>query len=47
LKVEKNGDNTYTTTLYTRGETDSVKKAGSFLRQIGLDWSVQREKGEQ
>ncbi|TRO54423.1 ABC transporter permease, partial [Candidatus Bathyarchaeota archaeon] len=32
LTVEKNGDKTYTTTLYTRGETDSVKHAGYFLR---------------
>ena len=45
LVVDKKEDKTYTTTLYTRGDADSVKQAGSFLRQIGLDWSLQREEG--
>jgi len=43
LKVEKLEGKTYTTILYTRGDADSVKQAGSFLRQIGLDWSLERE----
>ncbi len=43
LIIEKGQDKTYTTVLYTRGESESVKQAGSFLRQMGLDWSLQRE----
>jgi ABC-type lipoprotein release transport system permease subunit len=46
LIVEKGQEKTYTTTLYSQGDADSVKQAGSFLRQIGLDWSLQREEGE-
>jgi ABC-type lipoprotein release transport system permease subunit len=47
LIVEKPQGKNYTTTLFTIGESDSVKQAGSFLRQIGLDWSLQREQGVQ
>ena len=43
LTVEKLEGKTYTTILYTKGDSDSVKQAGSFLRQIGLDWSLERE----
>ena len=45
LIVEKGEGKTYTTVLYTDGDTESVKQAGSFLRQLGLDWSLQREEG--
>jgi len=43
LNVEKIEEKTYTTTLYTIGDSESVKQAGSFIRQIGLEWSLQRE----
>ena len=43
LEVEKIEGKTYTTTLFTIGDTESIKQAGSFVRQIGLDWSLQRE----
>jgi len=45
LDVEKNEGKTYVTTLFTIGNSDSVKQAGSFMRQVGLDWSLQREEG--
>jgi ABC-type lipoprotein release transport system permease subunit len=45
LIVEKIEGKTYTTILYTKGDSDSVKQAGSLLRQIGLEWSLQREEG--
>ncbi len=43
LNVEKIEGKTYTTTLFTIGDSESVKQAGSFMRQVGLDWSLQRE----
>ncbi len=43
LTVQKDEGKTYTTVLYTSGDSDSVKQVGSFLRQIGLDWSLHRE----
>lgn len=46
LIVEKIEGKTYTAILYTKGDADSVKQAGSFLRQIGLDWSLHREEGK-
>ena len=46
LDVEKKEGKTYTTTLFTIGDSESVKQAGSFIRQIGLDWSLQREEGK-
>ncbi len=45
LIVENGLEKTYTTTLYTLGEINSVKQAGGFMRQIGLEWSLQREEG--
>lgn len=41
--VENGMEKTYTTILYTIGNSDSVKQAGGFMRQIGLEWSLQRE----
>jgi hypothetical protein len=43
LEVEKTKEKNYSTILYTIGNPVSVKQAGSFVRQIGLDWSLQRE----
>jgi ABC-type lipoprotein release transport system permease subunit len=43
--VEKNQGKTYSTILNTIGDSDSIKEAGSLIRRIGLDWSVQRERG--
>lgn len=45
LNVEKIEGKTYTTTLYTTGDSESVKQVGSFMRQVSLDWSLQREEG--
>jgi len=45
LNVEKIEGKTYNTILFTIGNSDSVKQAGSFMRQVGLDWSLQREEG--
>jgi hypothetical protein len=41
--VEKIEGKTYSTILYTVGDSESIKQAGAFIRQIGLDWSLQRE----
>jgi hypothetical protein len=43
LEVEKTEEKTYSTVLYTIGNSDSVKQVGSFIRQIVLDWSLHRE----
>ena len=43
LIIEKTEEKKYSTILYTRGDLISVKQAGSFIRQIVLDWSLKRE----
>jgi ABC-type lipoprotein release transport system permease subunit len=43
LFIEKGEGKTYTIILYSVGDPESVKQAGSFVRQIGLDWSLKRE----
>jgi hypothetical protein len=46
LEVKKTDEKKYSTILYTIGEPISVKQAGSFVRQIGLDWSLLGEEAE-
>ena len=41
--IEKTEVGTYSTTLYTSGDDDSVKKSGEFLRRVCLAWSMKRE----
>lgn len=41
--IEFGEDGTYSTTLFTGGDEESVKKAGGFMRRICLDWSMKRE----
>lgn len=36
-------DGTYSTTLFTDGDDESVKKSGGFMRRVCLDWSMKRE----
>ncbi len=41
--IEVGSDGTYTTTLYSDGDSDSVKKVGELMRRVCLDWSMERE----
>ena len=41
--IELADDGTYSTTLYTGGDDDSVKKSGGFMRRVCLGWSMKRE----
>jgi ABC-type lipoprotein release transport system permease subunit len=36
-------DGVYSTTLFTDGDDDSVKKSGGFMRRVCLGWSMKRE----
>ncbi len=41
--IESAEDGTYSTTLFTDGDDESVKKSGGFMRRVCLDWSMKRE----
>ncbi len=41
--IEPAEDGTYSTTLFTNGDDESVKKSGGFMRRVCLDWSMKRE----
>jgi hypothetical protein len=41
--IEPADDGTYSTTLFTDGDDESVKKSGGFMRRVCLDWSIKRE----
>ena len=41
--IEPAEDGTYSTTLFTDGDDESVKKSGGFMRRVCLDWSMKRE----
>jgi len=41
--IEPADDGTYSTTLFTDGDDESVKKSGGFMRRLCLDWSMKRE----
>lgn len=43
LAIELGEDETYSTTLHTEGDSDSVKRAGGLMRKICLEWSMNRE----
>ncbi len=41
--IEPAADGTYSTTLFTDGDDESIKKPGGFMRRVCLDWSMKRE----
>jgi len=41
--IEPEDDGVYSTTLFTEGNTESIKKSGGFMRRVCLDWSMKRE----
>ena len=41
--IEPAEDGTYSTTLFTDGDDESVKKSGGFMRRVCLGWSMKRE----
>ena len=41
--IEPTDDGTYSTTLFTDGDDESVKKSGGFMRRLCLAWSMNRE----
>jgi hypothetical protein len=43
LVIELGEDGTYTTVLYSDGDSDGVKRTGVLMRRICLDWSMERE----
>lgn len=43
VMIEPADDGTYSTTLFTIGDDDSIKKTGDFMRRFCLEWSMKRD----